>query len=60
MDLILSWNNINGRPTSAVADIDDAVTKRHTHANKALLDKVGEDENTLYFVCTVFIYVAVY
>lgn len=45
MDLILSWNNINGRPTSAVADIDDAVTKRHTHANKALLDKVGEDEN---------------
>ena len=53
MDLILSWNNINGRPTSDV-------TKCHTHANKALLDKVGEDENTLYFVCTVFIYVAVY
>ena len=45
MDLILSWDNINGRPTSDVADIDDAVTKRHTHANKALLDKVDEDEN---------------
>lgn len=45
MDLILSWNNINGRPTSAVDDIDDAVTKRHTHENNALLDKVGEDEN---------------
>lgn len=53
MDLILSWNNINGRPTSAV-------TKCHTHANKALLDKVGEDENTLYFVRTGSIYVAVY
>ena len=38
----------------------DAVTKRHTHANKALLDKVGEDENTLYFVRTGSIYVAVY
>lgn len=45
MDLVLSWSNINNRPTSAVADIDDAVTKRHTHTNKLSLDKVGEDEN---------------
>lgn len=45
MDLVLSWNNINNRPTSAVADIDDAVTKRHTHTNKSSLDKVGEDQN---------------
>ncbi len=45
MDLVLSWNNINNRPTSAVADIDDAVTKRHAHTNKLSLDKVGEDQN---------------
>lgn len=45
MDLVLSWNNINNRPTSAVADIDDVVTKRHAHTNKLSLDKVGEDQN---------------
>lgn len=45
MDLVLSWNNINNRPTSAVADIDDAVTKRHAHTNKLSLDKIGEDQN---------------
>lgn len=43
MDLILSWSNISGRPNSTVADIDDAVSKRHAHTNKVLLDKVGED-----------------
>jgi hypothetical protein len=45
MDVTLQWSNIVGRPTSAVADIDDAVTKRHTHANKVQLDKIGEDVN---------------
>ena len=43
MDVTLTWSSIQGRPTSAVADIDDAVAKRHTHANLAQLDKVGED-----------------
>lgn len=43
MDVVLSWANITGKPTSAVADIDDAVTKRHTHANITQLDKIGED-----------------
>lgn len=43
MDVVLQWSSITGRPTSAVADIDDAVTKRHTHANIAQLDKIGED-----------------
>lgn len=43
MDVQLLWSAIQGRPTSAVADIDDAVTKRHSHTNKALLDKVSED-----------------
>jgi hypothetical protein len=43
MDLTLAWSSIVGRPSSAVADIDDAVSKRHTHANKTQLDLIGED-----------------
>ena len=43
MDLTLSWGGIVGRPTSSVAEIDDAVGKRHTHANAATLDKFGQD-----------------
>ena len=43
MDVVVAWNTITGRPTSSVADIDDAVARKHSHANKLLLDKVGED-----------------
>jgi hypothetical protein len=43
MDLVMSWVNLTGKPTSSVADIDDAVTKRHTHANALQLEKIGED-----------------
>lgn len=42
MDVSLNWAALVGRPSSAVADIDDAVAKRHTHANKTELDKIGE------------------
>lgn len=42
MDLAISWASVTGGPTSAVADIDDAVTKRHAHSNKTELDKIGE------------------
>ena len=41
-DIVLQWSNIQNKPTSSVADIDDAVTKRHSHSNKTELDKVGE------------------
>ncbi len=34
----LSWANITGKPTSTVDNIDDAVTKRHTHSNQSILD----------------------
>ncbi len=43
LDLALTWSALQNKPTSAVADIDDAVTKRHSHTNKTQLDKVGED-----------------
>jgi D-alanyl-D-alanine dipeptidase len=45
LDVILNWNDIVGRPSSSVADIDDAVTKRHAHSNKAQLDLVTQDAN---------------
>lgn len=34
----LQWSNIVGKPNSAVASIDSAVTNSHTHSNKAILD----------------------
>ena len=42
IDVALSWAAITGKPTSAPAAIDAAVTNSHTHANKTQLDKVGE------------------
>lgn len=45
LDLSLAWANITGRPTSTTANIDLAVTQRHTHANKTELDKIGQDVN---------------
>lgn len=47
MDLSLSWESLTGKPASSVADIDDAVAKRHSHANLADLNKLstnGDDE----------------
>lgn len=43
LDVVLQWDAIQGRPSSTVAQIDGAVSKAHTHANKAQLDKIGED-----------------
>jgi hypothetical protein len=43
LDVILNWSDIVGGPSSSPTDIDDAVTKRHTHANKTELDLIGED-----------------
>ena len=44
MDVVLNWSLIQNKPTSAVADIDDAVAKRHEHANKVdVLDKLSAD-----------------
>lgn len=37
----IDWSAINNKPSSSVADIDDAVTKKHAHANSADLDNVS-------------------
>lgn len=43
MDVVLNWSNLQGKPSSSVSDIDDAVSKRHSHTNRSQLDKIGQD-----------------
>ena len=43
MDVTLNWASIQNKPTSAVADIDDAVARKHSHSNKATLDLLTQD-----------------
>lgn len=40
LDVVVQWTNISGKPASAAALIDEAVTKRHAHANLAVLDLI--------------------
>ena len=49
MDVILQWSDISGKPTSSAAQIDDAVAKRHEHANLTTLDKLGESGGKLIY-----------
>lgn len=41
MDVILQWANIQGKPSSAASDIDDAVAKKHAHANATVLNGIS-------------------
>lgn len=45
IDVVLSWANITGKPTSTPASIDSAVANSHTHNNKTQLDLIGQDAN---------------
>lgn len=49
MDVVLQWSDLQGGPTSTPAQIDNAVSLAHSHANKATLDKLGEDAEGLLF-----------
>ena len=40
IDVVQQWADIQGKPTSSVANIDDAVSKRHSHSNNAILDAI--------------------
>lgn len=42
MDVIPTWESIQGGPTSTPAQIDSAVTQAHSHSNKAVLDLLSE------------------
>lgn len=45
LDITTRWSDVVDRPTSLVADIDDAVSKRHVHDNKAVIDLLSKDAN---------------
>lgn len=45
MDVVLDWSAIQNKPTSSVADIDDAVARKHSHANISTLDLLTQDAN---------------
>lgn len=49
LDLVLSWDKITGKPSSSVADIDDAVAKRHSHNNTAVLDLLTAPSGQLLY-----------
>lgn len=49
MDVVLNWSDIVGRPVSTPAQIDAAVGASHSHSNKAVLDKLGEDADGLTY-----------
>jgi hypothetical protein len=50
LDLQITWEALQNKPTSSVTDIDDAVTKRHSHANLTQLNLITEraDGELLY------------
>lgn len=49
LDVTLNWASLADKPTSSVANIDDAVTKRHTHANMTELSKISESGGQLMY-----------
>ena len=46
LDVVVDWANIQNKPSSTVAQIDQAVADDHTHSNKAQLDLIGFDSTT--------------
>jgi len=49
MDVVLNWSSIVGKPLSLSSDIDDAVAKRHIHANKTTLDALTDNAGSLMY-----------
>lgn len=49
LDVVLDWASIQNKPTSTPAQIDQAVSDSHTHANKALLDLLSIVSGHLHY-----------
>lgn len=45
----LSYSILEGKPASSVDDIDDAVSKKHSHTNTDVLSKLTADKGELVF-----------
>lgn len=41
----VNYEDLVGKPDVSVADIEDAIAKKHEHTNEATLNKLGEDVN---------------
>lgn len=41
----VDWSSIDNKPSSSTSDIDDAVTKKHEHSNKAQLDLITDGDH---------------
>lgn len=49
LDVVVAWSSITGKPSSSVADIDDAVTKKHAHANMSTLNGLSDSAGVLQY-----------
>lgn len=49
LDFTIYWDNIQGRPNSSPAHIDDAVQKRHMHGNMMVLDALSVNGTSLTY-----------
>lgn len=49
MDVVMRWADLQDKPTSTVAQIDDTVNKAHAHNNKAVLDELGDVADELTY-----------
>lgn len=45
LDIDFNWDFIKNKPNSLVSEIDDAVSKKHSHQNQELLNSFSEDNN---------------
>lgn len=49
MDFTVTWSSITGKPSSSTADIDDAVTKKHSHSNLSVLNGLSDSSGVLQY-----------
>ena len=49
LDLELSWDNIDGKPTAPAGAIDNAVTLSHIHENMDVLDQLSDVDGKLQY-----------
>lgn len=45
----VDWSGITSKPLATVMNIDDSVSKRHTHANKTTIDKITDTDGQLLY-----------
>ena len=45
----VDWSGITSKPSSAVSNIDESVSMRHTHANKTTIDKITDADGQLLY-----------